>query len=154
MAGYDGFSKSNNAVYAEDSGLMTASALAAEIRQWYRGVQAADITAVLTPTEWHHTSSHYNITNYYNPVDFFELGNRKKLKEILAAKKVKKVEYPKNLGVKKVEWLEWSGSRKHPVCSEKSAEAEIIQTTEKTYVFIVAGRKITKREGTNGFFIK
>ena len=63
MAGYIEFSKSVNAALAEDRGLLTATALARRIGG---GATAAGVAAVLVPSEWHHTSSYFNATNYYD----------------------------------------------------------------------------------------
>lgn len=61
MAGYNGYSKSNNAIDAEKRGLFPASRLAREL-----GVKTAAIQALIDAEEWHHTSKKYNETNYYN----------------------------------------------------------------------------------------
>lgn len=61
MSGYDGYSKSNNAIRAEDEGKMTATSLAKVLR-----CSSAAVKAILSPTEWHHTSNRYNRTNYYH----------------------------------------------------------------------------------------
>lgn len=63
MAGYSGFSMSNNAVAAYESGMLPASKLAARIG---RGATAAGVAAVLMPSEWHHTSKNYNRTDFYD----------------------------------------------------------------------------------------
>ena len=72
MAGYDwAEGKSRNAVAAEGEGLVTRSKIT---KAW---LSAAGITApvgfvrwmvargLISPTEWHHTSSMFNRTNYY-----------------------------------------------------------------------------------------
>ena len=61
MAGYDGFSKSNNAIAAEENGLYPASVLARRLK-----VKTAAVRALLSPEEWHHTSKRYNRTDYYS----------------------------------------------------------------------------------------
>lgn len=71
MAGYNGYSKSNNAVAAEESGLMVASVFAAKLRREH-GVghcTANDVAECFAPSEWHHTSKYYNRVNYYDPAD-------------------------------------------------------------------------------------
>lgn len=67
MAGYNGYSKSNNAVAAEEEGLFPATIAAKKL-----GVSAAAIKEILHPCEWHHTSSWFNRTNYYNISDLSE----------------------------------------------------------------------------------
>ena len=61
MSGYSNYSKSNNAIDAEAHGLMTATALGRALH-----VPAAAVRAVLTATEWHHTSCKYNCTDYFD----------------------------------------------------------------------------------------
>ena len=61
MAGYNGYSKSNNAVDAENCGRFPATRLAKLLN-----VSVDAIRQVLEPSEWHHTSSWYNETNYYD----------------------------------------------------------------------------------------
>ena len=59
MAGYSGYSKSNNALDAEADGLFPASKLK------LKGVTAVKVREFFEPWEWHHTSKNYNRTNYY-----------------------------------------------------------------------------------------
>lgn len=67
MSGYDwNAGKSNNAVDAEDRGLLKKSQLSA----WQK--RAIDVGAV-SAKEWHHTSKFFNKTNYYDPADFDSL---------------------------------------------------------------------------------
>lgn len=110
MAGYHGFSKSNNAVAAEEDGRFPASVLAKRI-----GVKTGAIKALMSPSEWHHTSSRYNRTNYYDEAEALEMING-----------LKAWDEPSK-GVAEYEgctvtWLEWSGTRKHPKASERKAE--------------------------------
>jgi hypothetical protein len=59
--GYVGYSKSYNAVVAEQQGLMTASAAAKALK-----VSTEAIRKCMEPVEWHHTSCKYNVTYYYD----------------------------------------------------------------------------------------
>jgi hypothetical protein len=69
MAGYDNYSKSNNALIAEAEGEMNATNFAKYLRNNYsflKGCAAGDIKAAnIQPSSWHHTSCKYNATNYY-----------------------------------------------------------------------------------------
>lgn len=69
MAGYaHDYSKSNNAINAEECGLMTATTIAAHLRdQGYKGVTAKAIHELVPAEEWHHSSKMYNRVNYYDP---------------------------------------------------------------------------------------
>ena len=61
MAGYNGFSKSNNAVEAEAAGRKPASALAKAL-----GCKTGAVRDLLGRSEWHHSSSYYNEVDYYD----------------------------------------------------------------------------------------
>lgn len=90
MAGYDwSEGKSNNAVIAEESGLMTASRLAKWASRWkrFRGCTASDIKEILSPSEWHHTSKFFNRTNYYNPLDLICEVVREELQSAIQQRK-------------------------------------------------------------------
>lgn len=83
MAGYNGYSMSNNAVMAYSNGekplskwtrsaILTAIAgmimdgdLPEEIIADVDGTKTATLKEFLVPTSWHHTSSHYNRTTFY-----------------------------------------------------------------------------------------
>jgi hypothetical protein len=75
MTGYYGYSKSNNAVFAENQGKMNATNFAKWLRKispFWKGVTSKFVSTYIPSCEWHHTSMHYNITNYYDPFEFFE----------------------------------------------------------------------------------
>ena len=63
---YGILTKSDNALLAEERGLVTYSRLAA----WQK--RAVDRFAVV-PREWHHTGAAANRTDYYSPADFEHL---------------------------------------------------------------------------------
>lgn len=73
MAGYNWFEgKSNNAVWAEEEGLVTKSKITAA---WLRENGIDETVAFIKflikvdaiwPDEWHHTSKYFNMTNYYS----------------------------------------------------------------------------------------
>jgi hypothetical protein len=68
MAGYNGYSKSNNAVEAEERGcypLTRATAVLADASRITRA-EARRILVAIGPVEWHHTSKMYNATKYYD----------------------------------------------------------------------------------------
>lgn len=90
MAGYAGYSKSNNAVAAEREGKMVATKFAAWVKRWkrYRGCTARDVAAALSPCEWHHTSKRYNCTDYYDPCELVELDVRQKLERAIKTRKL------------------------------------------------------------------
>jgi len=146
MAGYSGYSKSNNAIDAEERGLMTASALAKKL-----GVTAALIEEHCEPEEWHHSSSWYNRVNYY---DLDQPSNETilKMQRIHKENKAKaKAGGEIHLNCK-VKWLEWSGSRNNPRCKEMCEfDAKVQVKGQTAYITFKNGEKLTKRLTTNGF---
>lgn len=89
MAGYDGYSRSNNAIIAEEEGKYPASKFASIVKKHkkYKGCTASDVSAVLLIDEWHHTSCRYNRTNFYTLTDLLEINNRNKLAIEIANRK-------------------------------------------------------------------
>lgn len=73
MAGYFNYSKSNNAIYAEQQGKYPASRCA----EIYGFKSAKIVRESIKSSEWHHTSKRYNITDYYDwpgTLENMELG--------------------------------------------------------------------------------
>jgi hypothetical protein len=152
MAGYDGFSMSNNAREAYLSGLVTAGDT---------GVPAHLVERFCRCEEWHHTSSWFNETKFYcceyvratfglEPSEEYETNP-----EAVAALE----EYRRTSSVAKtyencrVRWLEWSGTRKHPIATKRSAEG--CRVTVKGVTAIVEtpeGKRFVKRLKTKGFY--
>lgn len=70
MAGYSGYSKSNNAVAAEQNGMLPLSRITGATR-W--AIKLAG--ELVGPEEWHHTSKHYNETDYYDVARIMAAAN-------------------------------------------------------------------------------
>lgn len=89
MAGYDGFSMSNNALAARNEGRYPASVVADRVAKFrrFRGCTAADVRAVLSASEWHHTSARYNRTSFYDLRDLASLDTRQELAQRIADRK-------------------------------------------------------------------
>lgn len=156
MAGYCGYSMSNNAVAAYDNGLRPASKIP--------GVPAALVREFCGSDEWHHSSKAYNKVFFYdptyvrakfglevneeyesNPEAVAALANHK------SARKTGGTIY-KNCSV---EWLEWTGSMKHPTCTKRSADGCAITIKGQTAtITLPGGEKLTKRLSTRGFYYK
>ncbi|QJC21992.1 hypothetical protein [Arcanobacterium buesumense] len=72
MAGYNGYSKSNNAIAAEEAGLVTLSKITKTwltengIEESVKFVKYLIKLGIIVADEWHHTSKFYNQTNYYS----------------------------------------------------------------------------------------
>lgn len=139
MAGYSGFSMSNNAVAAYQDGEKPLS-------KWTkRDILNAIIDAIhegglilscsleklkkipvkelkklcLFRSSWHHTSSYYNTTDFYTlDVGAVENLTNSELDKILADSK--KEEIKEQVVEEKWEcaFLEWGGTRKHPTAKE------------------------------------
>ncbi len=68
MAGYDGYSKSNNALDAEDNGIFPLTHAVRIVAGRASVTQKAARAALkeLGPSEWHHTSKFYTRVSYYD----------------------------------------------------------------------------------------
>ena len=163
MAGYSGFSKSNNAVAAEQFDRFPASRLAAKLK-----VKTAAIKALMQTSEWHHTSSYYNTTDYYDgelllllfaedePADWgydeeeIAEGHEllQKLRDWRPAKK----------GAKcckdcTVQWLEWGGTRKRPTATERKESGCTVEFKGGAFctVTFTDGSTLRKKTDRRGF---
>lgn len=169
MAGYKGFSMSNNAVAAYEDGEKPLS-------KWTK----ADIFEIiededreiklkcsidklrklpvkilkdicLTYSSWHHTSNHYNKTDFYSlDVKAVESLTDERINELIAEYKAdKKTESKPSEEKWECAFLEWSGSRKHPVATEVIEEGIV----KGVWFYRKDGSK--KKTAANGFrFIK
>lgn len=169
MSGYDGFSMSHNARAARRCGRMPASALAAEIGH---GATAAGVRAVLTSGEWHHTSSNFNRTKFYDldlaaayraddtgpHVDTEEaeqIARAGLVAEIIAASKAAKQSGGGGtvtvIESARVDWVTWSGSRVHPRAEKHHAANARVEIKGKFATVTVDGAAFRKMVGANGF---
>ena len=73
MAGYDGWSMSNNARDAYAYGEMPASRVASAT-----GLTTAEVRRLCNPTSWHHTSSKFNRTDFYTLDEVIEIANEER----------------------------------------------------------------------------
>lgn len=165
MAGYHGYSMSNNAIAAYWSGEKPISkwtkkeiidALAEAVSNGEIELKADIIKiekmpvktlkeACLYRSSWHHTSSRYNRTDFYSlDVEKIEELTNAKIDEIIADQNKEKKEEPKE-ETWKCSFLEWSGTRKHP----KATRIEEIGTIRGNWFFRQDGSK--KSTHANGF---
>ena len=144
MAGYDGYSMSNNAREAYDCGFAPKSkwnkaAMLEAIEKWIKDNEDVedikfsleDVTAMSKDLmfthffickEWHHTSSRYNRTDFYGLNDYtLENITSEEIRKLI--EKEKKSKDSKTGKDKKTyegacvcEFKNWTGSRKHPKC--------------------------------------
>lgn len=169
MAGYNGFSMSNNAVAAYEDGEKPLSKwtkadifeiIEDEDREINLKCSISKLRKLpvkilkdvcLTYSSWHHTSSHYNKTDFYSlDVKAVENLTDERIDELIAECKADK-DTEDNPSEEKWEcaFLEWSGSRKHPVATEVIEEGIV----KGDWFYRKDGSK--KKTTANGFrFIK
>ena len=165
MAGYNGFSMSNNAVAAYESGEKPLSkwtkadimdAIENAIREEELTLNCSMEKLKKTPVKilksvclhcssWHHTSNHYNKTDFYSlDVDSIaELTDEKIDRIIENHKEDKSTELTEERW--KCAFLEWSGTRKHPKATEIIEEGII----KGDWFYRADGSK--KKTTANGF---
>lgn len=149
MAGYDGYSMSNNAVLAYDTGEKpisnwTKAVILSEIQEQIQDGYADDIeldfelvnkltkdelvNIFLHKSSWHHTSSTYNKTNFYE-VRINEDTNNQVINDFIAKREanrtIKQEKVEPTLYYANVEYGEWVGSFKNPKLVEFKAQAII-----------------------------
>lgn len=125
MAGYCGYSMSNNAVRAYDQGKKPLS-------KWTKGdlldalEDKADYARKLTTSElrdelleyreWHHTGKFYNATRFYGiSYEKAEGLTKERVDEIIARRTHSKPDKQKPTFITAlVTYTEWEGTRKHP----------------------------------------
>lgn len=167
MAGYNGWVMSNNAVAAYEDGEKPLSKwtkadifeaiedqeveLKCSIEKLKRLPVKVLKEICLTYSSWHHTSNHYNKTDFYSlDMDTIEKLTDDKINELIADYKAdKKTESKPSEERWECAFLEWTGSRKHPKATEIIEEG------------IVKGNWFYRKDGSkkkitaNGFrFIK
>lgn len=167
MAGYNGFSMSNNAIAAYEDGEKPLSKWTkadifeainereVELKCSIEKLKKLPVKVLkevcLKYSSWHHTSSHYNKTDFYSlDVGSIESLTDNKIEELLSDYKVGKKVESKPLEERwKCAFLEWSGSRKHPVATEVIEEGIV----KGNWFYRKDGSK--KKTTANGFsFLK
>ena len=147
MAGYYGYSMSNNARAAYSFGEKPISKWTkAEILEGIASIEPRFAEALkkcslatlkkhgLRASSWHHTSSWYNTTNFYEIAegricDWTDEDVQSIIAEDLESRRNKdstKVEPAPAPIVRKCTYLVWSGSRKHPKSTRYTEECEIV----------------------------
>ena len=167
MSGYSGWSMSNNAVDAYSNGEKPLSKWSkADV---FEAIEEQEIElkcsieklmqlpvkvlkeVCLTYSSWHHTSNHYNKTDFYSlDTERIENLTDEKIDELLSDyKKNKKTETKPSEEKWECSFLEWSGSRKHPKATEVIEEGIV----KGNWFYRSNGSK--KKTTANGFkFIK
>lgn len=154
MAGYDGYSMSNNARMAYYNGLKPASKIS--------GIPSALIAQFCTADEWHHTSSKYNRTNFYDVAkvrvvfgidpesEDIEASFSQAAADALAASKAPKT--AEVLTGRTVHWIEWVGGFKHAKAVKHIAENCIVEIKGAfATITTPTGEVFRKKVGANWF---
>jgi len=158
MAGYDDFSMSNNARAARTQGKFPASILGKQLR-----VSAAAIRHFLSPVEWHHTSSQFNRTDFYEIPEWDGLTDDNELIAFdLDAFVAKMKSWDREHAACKtetsyrarVDWIVWSGTRNHPKATKFSEQCNVIEKGDQFTITRATGETFKKRRGSNGFTVR
>lgn len=156
MAGYNGYSMSNNAVHAYNNGekplsKWTKPEILSELSAMdYRSdlvksLTAAELKALfLRRSSWHHTSSHYNRTDFYSVTTEVDEDD---IQRMIASRTPKEPKKVAPLIKAKVHYLEWTGTRKHP----KAVDHEDYALLNDNWAFLQDGTK--KSRSAKGFYI-
>lgn len=169
MAGYNGFSMSNNAVAAYESGekplsKWTKTNILEEIGKTIREeeltlnfsmekLKKLNVKVLkqicLYRSSWHHTSNHYNKTDFYSiDIDSLIELTDEKINRIIENCKEDKSEEPTEERWQ-CAFLEWSGTRNHPKATEVIEEGIV----KGDWFYRADGSK--KKTTANGFrFLK
>lgn len=162
-SGYVGQSKSVRAYEAEDNDRYTATECDKLL-----GVSSGATKAVLSPSEWHHTGSYYKETDYYDIRLLLAIKNNdeeviseydgdeiKKAKESLEElKSWRKPKLTSKTYKADVEWLTWSGTRKHPKATNHSVKNADVEERGSYYYFNdERGIPTKKMIGSNGTYV-
>lgn len=164
MAGYNGWSMSNNAVAAYENGekplskwrktdIFEAIEEQVEIKCSIEKLKKVPVEILkeicLRCSSWHHTSSYYNQTDFYSlDVKRIEELTDDKIEKLISDYKADKKNKPSEERWE-CAFLEWSGSRKHPRATEVIEEGVV----KGDWFYRKDGSK--KKTSANGFrFIK
>lgn len=150
--GYDGYSRSNNAVNAEEEGRYPAS-------------KAAKILGITTDTlkhffetdhmEWHHVSKHYNKVKFYDVSEIEKEITQEVLDFDKEVRRKKRENKPVKLSGCEVEWIEWVGTgRNKRKVEHKEQGCKIEISGQKHVITTKSGHTFTKMLGANGFSYK
>lgn len=150
MAGYNGFSKSNNAVSAERSGRYPASVVAKML-----GIPSQFVKQFARTSEYHHSSKFYNVVKYYDLEDVKEWLSEEGVEKLEEWKKGQKKKTVTTRAGCRVEWLEWSGTRNHPRATKRVAERCVVTDDGGLFYKITLpdGKAMRKKKDCRGLEI-
>lgn len=165
MAGYSGYSMSNNAVEAYKEGRMpyskwTKNTLLKVLKEqaedegfevkpehWavFRKMPVKQLREVLLyESEWHHTSSWYNQTSFY-AIDYDSNEDYASIPIERSSRESSKNEELEKEEVWRCKYLEWSGTRRHP----KATEYESYGVIKGNWFYMINDRGSVKKKSVN-----
>ena len=157
MAGYNGYSMSNNAVAAYDEGKKPLSKIKASdlkasgwlysagfakwlAKQKRRNGHFDNDYMIWEPAEWHHTSKEYNCTNFYDPDDllnaWIDVPDERRNELFLDYADSQKSKAKTGIPVKGT-YVEFTGTRRRP----KANEVEFTGTLIGNWIHLHRGGK-------------
>ncbi len=164
--GYDGYSMSVRAVEAYENGEMPLSKwrktdilnriaeIYPEKAEKLKKVKASVLKErFLTYSSWHHTSSHFNKTDFYRvDMSYAERITDKDIDKMLCEGKETKEEPSVNKYLGRIKYLEWGGTRKHPKAEEKELTNVYVEERGCFYYVTDSNNKLLlkKKIGSNG----
>lgn len=148
MSGYIGYSRSNNAAEAERCDKYPATKAAPML-----GIPVGFLKDHGPTGEWHHTSKHFNCTDYYDIEACEEWLSEEETKASLETWKAERKAEPITYKDVTVEWLAWGGTRSRPIPTEHKSEGCTVQDKHGKMVVVTLPDGTTMRKGkdTNGF---
>lgn len=166
-AGYSGYSMSNNAVAAYEDGEKPISkwtksdilqAVQDNYPDKYEMLKKLPIKILkeicLVKTSWHHTSSHYNKTDFYSIRDLDDL-TQDYINDIVASASSRPVKSQPNIKRGTINYIEWTGTRNHPKANKK--QLDNVNIEERGSFYIVTDDKgneiLRKKIGSNGTYV-
>lgn len=147
--GYDGYSMSNNAREAYDLGKMPISkwtkrdvlgVVKQELPDKVELVSQLTLPLIkkylLTSTEWHHTSSYYNSTDFYEvDLDFIGRLTQDDIDRWTTKNSQQKqdIDNTTNRFLGRIDYIEWGGTRSHPTAKNKQLDNVFIEQRGSFY---------------------
>lgn len=151
-SGYVGYSKSVRASQAEEEGLFPASVISKQLK-----VPIEFIKTNFEPDEWHHTSKHYNETNYYDIEKIKAYLNTVEGQESLKATKEKRKAKPEKTTHSNViaKWVEWVGTGNFKRRKEHEEKNATVEDLGGQFILIHTpdGKTIKKKKTAKGLEI-
>ena len=167
--GYDGYSMSNNARSAYEDGRKPISQFDSDdVSDFNDSLEEMGISTKVKSVaafkrlmqsygssgEWHHTSSYYNTTDFYDPSSVLEKLSDGSITDE-AIKEANNYKAPKQntkIHHGDFHYLEWEGTRKHPkAVSHTLTDVDIEERGSFYYVYDENGKEIVRKKiGSNG----